>query len=203
MPEEKEPTEPDIIISAESGSIEATKLHPGHAVEEKEPPHGFFAMAQRVIDVSSESFGVVAVIVLIFMMMMTVSDVVLRYFFNRPIMASAEMTEYMMVIVGFLGIAWCATKGTHIKVELIVGKWSPRAQGIMDIINAVAVIAVSVLIASQSLNEGFVAKQMGRASEITDIVHYPFYWLIVFGYVLMFLVMLAILVRSVRKVVKL
>ena len=203
MPEEKEPTEPDIIISAESGSIEATKPHPGHAVEEKEPPHGFFAMAQRVIDVSSESFGVVAVIVLIFMMMMTVSDVVLRYFFNRPIMASAEMTEYMMVIVGFLGIAWCATKGTHIKVELIVGKWSPRAQGIMDIINAVAVIAVSVLIASQSLNEGFVAKQMGRASEITDIVHYPFYWLIVFGYVLMFLVMLAILVRSVRKVVKL
>ncbi|MFH1646717.1 MAG: TRAP transporter small permease [Chloroflexota bacterium] len=202
MPEEKEPEESDFITSAESGSIESPQHYPEGLVEEPGGGRGFFRRAERVIDVASESFSVVAVIVLIFMMMMTVSDVVLRYFFNRPIMASAELTEYMMVIVGFLGIAWCATKGTHIKVELIVGKWSPKAQVIMNIINAVCVIAVCVLIASQSLNEGFVAKQMGRASEITDIAHYPFYWVVVFGYVLMFFVVLAILVHNVRKAVK-
>lgn len=161
----------------------------------------FFSRVERFIDVASESFGVVAVVVLVFMMMLTVTDVTLRYFFNRPIMASAELTEYMMVIVGFLGIAWCATRGTHIKVELIVGRWPQRGQAIVNIINALWVIAVCALIATQSLREGFVAKEMGRASEITDIVHYPFYWVVVFGYTLMFFVMLTILVRNIRKAV--
>jgi TRAP-type C4-dicarboxylate transport system permease small subunit len=162
---------------------------------------GFFSGAQHVIDRASEISGIVAVIVLVFMMMLTVSDVFLRYFFSRPIMASAELTEYMMVIVSFLGIAWCATRGTHIKVELLVGRWSDRSQGIIDVINAVIVLGLAGLIANESFEEGLVAREMGRASEITDIPHFPFYWVIVFGYVLLFLVMIGILVRSIRKVV--
>jgi TRAP-type C4-dicarboxylate transport system permease small subunit len=144
----------------------------------------------------------VAVAVLVCMMMLTVSDVCLRYFFNNPIMASSEYTEYMMVIVGFLGLAWCAVKGMHIKVDLIVGRFPERGQAVINVINAILVIGVCALISSQSLSEGFIAKQMGRASDITDIPHHPFYWIIVFGYVLLFLVMLNILVQNVIKLVK-
>lgn len=162
----------------------------------------FFSTAARVIDIVSEVMGVVAVVVLVCMMMLTVSDVCLRYFFNNPIMASSEYTEYMMVIVGFLGIAWCAIKGMHIKVELIVGKFPERGQAIVNVINAVLVIGVCALIGSQSLNEGFIARQMGRASDITDIPHHPFYWVIVFGYALLLLTMINILVKNVLKLVK-
>lgn len=144
----------------------------------------------------------VAVVVLACMMMLTVTDVVLRYFFNRPIMASMEITEYMMVIVGFLGLAWCAVKGMHIKVNLIVGRFSERAQAIVDTINHILIIGLCALIASQSLSEGFAAKEMGIASEITDIVRYPFYWIIVFGYVLLFFVMISLLVQAIKKAAK-
>jgi TRAP-type C4-dicarboxylate transport system permease small subunit len=162
----------------------------------------FFRSAARVIEVMSEVSGVVAVAVLVCMMMLTVSDVCLRYFFNNPIMASSEYTEYMMVIVGFLGLAWCAVKGMHIKVELIVGRFPERGQAVINVINAILVIGVCALIGSQSLSEGFIAKQMGRASDITDIPHHPFYWVIVFGYALLFLVMLNILVQNVIKLVR-
>jgi TRAP-type C4-dicarboxylate transport system permease small subunit len=162
----------------------------------------FFRSASRVIEVTSEVSGMVAVAVLVCMMMLTVSDVCLRYFFNNPIMASSEYTEYMMVIVGFLGLAWCAVKGMHIKVDLIVGRFPERSQAVINVINAILVIGVCALISSQSLSEGFIAKQMGRASDITDIPHHPFYWIIVFGYVLLFLVMLNILVQNVIKLVK-
>jgi C4-dicarboxylate transporter DctQ subunit len=162
----------------------------------------FFRSAARVIDITSEVAGVAAVVVLVCMMMLTVSDVCLRYFFNNPIMASSEYTEYMMVIVGFLGIAWCALKGMHIKVELIIGRFSEKAQAIVNIINAALVIGVCALIGSQSLSEGFVAKQMGKASDITDIPHFPFYWIIVFSYTLLFFVMLNILVQNALKMVK-
>ena len=162
----------------------------------------FFRSAERVINVTSEGFGVVAVVVLVCMMMLTVVDVCLRYFFNNPIMGSMEVTEYMMVIVGFLGLAWCALKGMHIKVELIVGRFSQRAQAVVNIINSLLVMGICGLIASRSLTEGFVAREMGRQSDITDIVHYPFYWIIVFGYALMFFVILTLLVQNVRKAVK-
>ena len=188
---ENEPTEPEAFHEPLSSTIDQTLV----------TGEGTFYQIQRGINWLSEFFGIVAVVVLVFMMLLTVSDVVLRYFFNKPIMASAELTEYMMVIVSFLGIAWCATKGSHIKVDLLVGRWSNKSQAVIDIINAILVLGLAVLIASQSFNESMVAIQMGRASEITDIPHFPFYLVIVLGYVLLFLVMIGILVRSIRKAV--
>ena len=162
----------------------------------------FFSVADKRVNQISEVFGVVAVVVLVCMMMLTVCDVCLRYFFNRPIMASAELTEYMMVIVGFLGLAWCAVKGMHIKVQLIVGKFSEKTQGIIDVINSVIILGLCVLIGSQSFSEGMVARVMGRGSDITDIPHYPFYMVVVFGYILLFFVMISILVQSITKASK-
>lgn len=162
----------------------------------------FFSAAENRIAQISEIFGVVAVVVLVFMMMLTVSDVVLRYFFNSPIMASMEITEYMMVSVGFLGLAWCALKGMHIKVHLIVGRFSERAQAIVDIINHIIILGLCVIIAWRSFSEALMAKEMGRASEITDIPTHPFYYIVVFGYILLFFVMIPFLVQAINKVVK-
>ncbi len=115
-----------------------------------------------------------AVGVLVCMMMLTVTDVCLRYFFNRPIMASKEITEYMMVIVGFLGLAWCAVKGMHIKVNILVGTFSEKAQSVIDAVNHIIVIGLCALIASQSFKESLIVKELGRGSDITGIPNYPF-----------------------------
>ena len=162
----------------------------------------FFSTAEKRIVQISEIFGVVAVAVLVCMMMLTVCDVVLRYFFNSPLISSMEITEYMMVIVGFLGLAWCALKGMHIKVQLIVGRFSERAQGIIDVINSLIILGLCALIASKSFTESMVAREMGRVSDITDIPHYPFYLIIVLGYILLFLAVITLLVRSATKAVK-
>lgn len=162
----------------------------------------FLSSAEKRVSQISEIFGVVAVVVLVCMMMLTVIDVCLRYFFNHPIMASAEITEYMMVVTGFLGLAWCAVKGMHIKVQLIVGKFSERAQGIVDTINHIIVLGLCVLIASRSFVESTVAREMGRASEITDIPTDPFYLVIVFGYILLFFAMIPLVVRAITKAAK-
>ena len=158
--------------------------------------------AEKRIAQIREIFGVVAVVVLVCMMMLTVCDVFLRYFFSRPIMASSELTEYMMVIVGFLGLAWCALKGMHIKVNLIVGRFSESAQGIINAINSIVILGLCVIIALQSFSEGMIAREVGQASEISGIPYYPFYLVIVFGYILMFFVMIPLLVQAIKKAVK-
>ena len=150
----------------------------------------------------SEIFGVVAVGVLVCMMMLTVTDVCLRYFFLRPIMASKEITEYMMIVVGFLGLAWCAFKGMHIKVNLVVDRFSERTQAIIDIINHIIVIGLCVVFASQAFTESLIIKELGRGSDITGIPNYPFYLVVFFGFFLLLIVMVPILIKSIKKVLK-
>ena len=141
----------------------------------------------------------VAVGVLVCMMMFTVTDVCLRYFFNNPITGSNQTTEFMMVIVGFLGLAWCALKGMHIKVHVIVGRFSERTQAIFDTVSNIVVLGVCALIASQIWKETLVVRAMGKASDLTDIPYYPFYFIAGFGYFLLFLVMISLLVQSINR----
>ena len=135
--------------------------------------------AETIIRQISLVMGKVAVMFLVPMMMITVADVFLRSFFLYAIPASTEIIQYLMLFVGFLGMAWCATKNMHIKVELIVGRFSSRSQAIVNSINALAVIVVCVLIASQSFSESIRARQLNWVSEATNIPWYPFFYVVI------------------------
>ena len=159
-------------------------------------------LAETIIRQTSLTMGRVAIVFLVPMMLLTVADVFLRYFFNYAIPASTEFIEYLMVFVGFLGIAWCATKNRHIKVELIVGRFSPRVQAFFNSFNALAVIGVCTLLASQSISESIRARNLNWVSEATDIPWFPFFYVVALGYIILFFVMIIILVRSINEALK-
>lgn len=144
----------------------------------------------------------VAVVVLACMMMFTVTDVCLRYFFNNPIKASDETTEFMMIIVSFLGLAWCALKGMHIKVNLLVGRFSERTQTIFDTVNYIIVIGVCALLTSQLWAETLVVQAAGKVSDLTGIPYFPFYFIAGFGFFLLFFIVISLLVQSITKALK-
>lgn len=56
--------------------------------------------------------------ILLLLMFYTVLDVVLRYVFNAPFSGSLELTEFAMVPIVFLAIAYCGWTGGHISVDL-------------------------------------------------------------------------------------
>ncbi|MBA7696092.1 hypothetical protein ES703_104734 [subsurface metagenome] len=64
------------------------------------------------------------------------------------------------------------------------------------------VIFASVLLGVQAIRGAMVVRQLGGASELTKIPYYPFYFIVAFGFVLLFLAMVTLLVRSVHRVVK-
>lgn len=153
----------------------------------------------RVIELSA-SLGV---IILGAMMLLTVADVILRYFFNSPINGSAEYTRNMMVAVGFLGLAWSALKGGHIKVDLVVGKmFSQRGQAVIDSINHLVVLGLSILLGSQALSQSMVVRHLQLKSTITGIPVFPFYLIVTFGFIMLLLASIILLVHSISKVVK-
>ena len=155
-----------------------------------------------VITQISEKAGMVAVGFLCIMVMLTVTDVVLRTLFDRTIVYMFELTEYTMLVVVYFGLSWCALNGRHLKADLIVRMFPEKAQDIQAAINHFIVICVSALVAVQSFRLAFAVKEFGDASELTRIPYWPFYFIVVFGSALLFLVMITMFIHAVHKVIK-
>jgi len=145
---------------------------------------------------------IVAMVVVVAMMLLTVSDVLLRYAFKNPVPDSQELTEYLMVCVAFLGMAWVAIKGGHITVNLVVSRLSPRSQAIFDSITYLLGLGVVVLISWRNFLEAPIVGQIGLDSLLLDIPEYPFYIVLGFGLAILGLVMLIQLIQHVSKAVK-
>ena len=80
-------------------------------------------------------------------MFLTTADVVWRYFLNHSIVAAHDVTELMMVVVVFLGLAYTASAKGHIRVDVLISRLSKRTQAILDSITGIFSIAVFALMA--------------------------------------------------------
>jgi TRAP-type C4-dicarboxylate transport system permease small subunit len=135
------------------------------------------------------------------MMMLTVVDVTLRYLFDSPILGSMELTEYIMVCVGTLGLAWCALQGAHIKVDLIVSRLPTKAQNVLDSINYILVIGVSGLIVAQTFLRAGIVRRLGMASAMLDIPQYPFLLVVSFSYLLLLAAAIMLLIYAIASLI--
>lgn len=163
---------------------------------------GPFILIDKSVRKTIEMAGIVGVISLLGLMMMTVSDVLMRFFLNKPMSGSAEITGYLMVSTGFLGLAWCALRGGHITIDLLASKFSKRGLAVTDTVNYMIVIGLSILLAWQGYVQSINMRKMNVVSVTTGIPTYPFYLLVAFGFLLLLLAAVILLVPSVRRIKK-
>ncbi len=78
---------------------------------------------------------IVGVLILTTVVLVT-SDVVGRYFFDAPIGWVFEVTEHILVCVPFLGMAWLARRGEHVRIEIVVQRLPDRWHWRVDLIAA-------------------------------------------------------------------
>lgn len=140
--------------------------------------------------------AIIAGIVLIGIMLLTTADVALRFFFNAPITGSSEITQRFIIVAGFLGLGWCALGNQHIKVDLLIGRLSAKAQKVFTVFNYLVVGAVSVLISVNCYKQARLVKMMNVQSQLLAIPNYPFYLVISFSYMLLALTILFLIVRA-------
>lgn len=84
---------------------------------------------------------VVGILILLTVVLVT-SDVVGRYFFAAPIGWVFEITEHILVCVPFLGMAWLARRGEHVRIEIVVqmlpAGWHRRADCLAHALSGLA-----------------------------------------------------------------
>jgi TRAP-type C4-dicarboxylate transport system permease small subunit len=155
---------------------------------------------EKIVRWIIEGSGIVGVVILIAMMLMTVADVILRYFFRRPIIGSMEISVALMVCVVFLGIGWCALNDGHISVDIITGKLSKRGRALLNGFDNFVTMALALMIAWRSFVEALSVKDMEVASPILSIPRYPFVFVTSFGFLLLFFAALILIIKNVRSV---
>jgi TRAP-type C4-dicarboxylate transport system permease small subunit len=158
--------------------------------------------AGLIIKTISQGLNYLGTTVLVAMMLLTVADVSMRYVLSLPILGSTELTEYMIVCVVFLGLAWCAIKERHIKVDLVVSRFSPRLQASVKSITLFLGLGICALTTWRSFLEAIDALNSRRASPLLTVPAYPFYLVFSLGFAILCLVMITQLVENAAKVIK-
>ena len=112
-------------------------------------------------------YSVAGMIFFVFMVFLTFSDVILRYFFNRPISGSIEITEVMMVILVFSSIAYAQFKDAHVSMDILTSSLKKNKQNILEGISLVFSIVIFIVIIWRS----FIAAY--TSTHLTAVLHIP------------------------------
>lgn len=84
---------------------------------------------------------------LMIMMMLTVVDVIGRYFFAHPIPGATELTEILLVAVIFLGLPLVSLDRDHVAVDIVTEHLPKRIRTILDLVTTVVSSAVLGVVA--------------------------------------------------------
>ena len=79
------------------------------------------------------------------MIVIVVYDIVSRTLFKAGIPGTVEINEYLLIIVGFMGITMANRLGGHITVDLLYNKIPPSFQPIIDCLNNIILLGFSIV----------------------------------------------------------
>ena len=101
-----------------------------------------------IFDKINSFFALIAMGLLVFLMLVVSLQVIMRHFFNSPIPWVLEGSQFCLVFVTYLGAAWVLTRDGHVRIEIIVRRFSHRLQAIINaivsIVCATACLVVTV-----------------------------------------------------------
>lgn len=157
---------------------------------------------QKSINIAVKSGAYVGMTVLVLMMLVTVVDVFLRYAFDSPILGSIEIVEFMLIIVAFLAIPYCALEEGHVKMDFAVSRLPPRGQTAVEIVGYIFCLILSVTMTYLYIPEAIHNLRIGESSQILGIPAFPFYLIIFMGCLMLSLVLLVNLIKAMAKLVK-
>jgi TRAP-type C4-dicarboxylate transport system permease small subunit len=119
----------------------------------------------------SRAMNLVGGVVLVLMMMLTVSDVVVRIFW-KPILGTYEMVALAGALVIGFAIPKTSLDDAHVYVDFVVTGGSPKVRKVFRIITKFLGFVLFALLAINLILKG---GELYRAQEVTLTVHVPLF----------------------------
>ncbi len=140
--------------------------------------------------------------VLLLMVFFVTADVILRYVFNRPIIGSVELTEFMMAIVAGFALTYTALHKGHISVELIVSRFSPRALATTNSITCLLTLGIFAVMTWRMVVYAEMLRTGNFLSGSLEVPVYFFVYIVALASALICLILLVNLFDHLSRVVK-
>jgi TRAP-type C4-dicarboxylate transport system permease small subunit len=95
-------------------------------------------------------FVAMGCVMLMILMFLGASDIIGRYIFNSPILGTMEISGILLAGIVLLGLAYTQRMGAHVRVELLISRYSTRARAIVTFIGLCLSLVLFILIVWQS-----------------------------------------------------
>jgi TRAP-type C4-dicarboxylate transport system permease small subunit len=130
---------------------------------------------RRSLDVAATACGWVAGFFVAAMMLVTVSDVALRWTVAKPIRGVIEIVELLLACAFFFAVPATFLRDEHVVVDVIDGWWPRATRWLKRVAN---VLAVVVLVA-MGWQGWLVARDMLEFGDVTSDLSIPkiYYWM--------------------------
>lgn len=141
-------------------------------------------MPKKCLDYAMSALLALGCAALLVMVLLTALDVGLRYFFNRPITASYELSEMLMGIFSPIAILYCAYKNAHVCVDILFERLKPALRNVCLVFSGVVTLACAALLAWQSWHLILELREFGFTSPTLGLPTWPLACVFLMAFVL-------------------
>jgi TRAP-type C4-dicarboxylate transport system permease small subunit len=129
----------------------------------------------RTLDRVEDVLAAVAAAMLVFTVIFVPADVASRYFFGAPITWVYEVTEYILLMVPCLAMAWLARHNGHVVIDVVTSRLDERPRALLSTATCLLVAATCAFVAWWGALVTFRSFSVGAVIE--NVVQTP-QWLI-------------------------
>ncbi len=151
------------------------------------------------IDRFNVLLAVVGGIATVGLMVNVVLDVIGRFFYNRPLPGTLDLTQFAwMPTLVSLGLGYALLRGEHIRVNLLTAPTGPRTQRIIEIVGMVFTLGTTAMFIYFGAEKATDAMEFGEKAVGTPWLEiWPYRFVIVVGMVGLLLQAFAQLLRAI------
>lgn len=152
---------------------------------------------EKTITATAEKANWISAAALIIMMLLTTLDVILRLF-KSSVPGTYEIIGLLGALVTSFALGYTSVEKGHIAVDFLVMRFSPKAQALIGVANAMIAAVLFGIITWQSLLYGMDLLNKGQVSPTIQMPIYPFVFGIAIGCGLLTLVLVVEFLHGLR-----
>ena len=131
----------------------------------------------KVLDRFIAGVGETAAWLNVVLVVVIITQVVLRYVFSKGLVRLEELQWHLYAVGIMIGLSYCATGDTHIRLDLLHHRFSRRRKEVVDLLGTVFLLMPMVIIILMH-SWPFVAESF-RLNEASDsVVGLPYRWVV-------------------------
>ena len=125
----------------------------------------------------SKITGALSFLGYILIILLTVTDVVLRKLANKPVTGAYELTQYLLLVAVFASFAYCQMLRGHIQVTMILQILPKRVVFILYTLTGLLTTGTMVFVGYAASQQAIYAMSKGYVSDVLKFPTYPFIWI--------------------------